>query len=677
MAPNIVFPPVSGGGGGGSGSVDSVAGKTGVVYLNKSDVGLDNVDNTSDINKPVSTATQDELDVVVTAVSDVETTVDNLDTKVTGIETDVATVTSDLATLDTKVTANQNNLDNVDNTSDLDKPISTAVQAALDAMDSDAADIQVGEGLTKDVNDVITLNTATTTTLGGIKVGTGLDVSPDGLVISTVSGSIVVAVADIAARLALPQVPQAYTCIQVDDELTWYLDANDDPSVEASWLRGSSTSGAVNGFKGKGDVTARVGIVEAKEGDYTSNEIVYADGTNGNQYKMVIDDTRPYIEDASDSTRTPIARLAGTNKPTGLRVAYVNANGDLEWSNSITSAELVTLNGMTDNIKDTFDTKVTKAFVANPPAGETRVALLDDSGELTYAVEINLTELATLNNITGNVQTQIDDLQAEIDTNEASVTSAQGEVDTLKDDVTDLKSDVETLQTEVESTPRNAFTENPAGDAAAYIQTDGAINYTSTVSRADLGQLTGIDGNIQEQLNGIKNDTNGKWFLGSVIDYLDTESIAQTIVYPLPLYADLVVLKTAGEGLTFRYQRNLTTDTYVHGTVIHRTNPSGSSTRFDDTNQTVSFVSRNFNTNTQFVELVSGFRDYNSFEADLMVNREWPGVTPTIQSDSAYNIQIKVTRGFGGATTYHDRYAVFLKISKVDLDVSRTIIQGV
>lgn len=46
-----------------SGAVDSVAGKTGVVTLVKADVGLGNVDNTSDINKPISTATQNALDL--------------------------------------------------------------------------------------------------------------------------------------------------------------------------------------------------------------------------------------------------------------------------------------------------------------------------------------------------------------------------------------------------------------------------------------------------------------------------------------------------------------------------------------------------------------------------------------------------------------------------------------
>lgn len=43
-------------------AVTSVNGYTGVVILSKSDVGLSNVDNTSDLNKPISTATQSALD---------------------------------------------------------------------------------------------------------------------------------------------------------------------------------------------------------------------------------------------------------------------------------------------------------------------------------------------------------------------------------------------------------------------------------------------------------------------------------------------------------------------------------------------------------------------------------------------------------------------------------------
>lgn len=46
-----------------SDKVSSVAGKTGAVTLSKTDVGLGNVDNTSDANKPVSTATQAALNL--------------------------------------------------------------------------------------------------------------------------------------------------------------------------------------------------------------------------------------------------------------------------------------------------------------------------------------------------------------------------------------------------------------------------------------------------------------------------------------------------------------------------------------------------------------------------------------------------------------------------------------
>lgn len=46
---------------GGGGAVDSVNGQTGVVVLDKSDVGLGSVDNTSDLAKPISTATQTAL----------------------------------------------------------------------------------------------------------------------------------------------------------------------------------------------------------------------------------------------------------------------------------------------------------------------------------------------------------------------------------------------------------------------------------------------------------------------------------------------------------------------------------------------------------------------------------------------------------------------------------------
>jgi len=49
------------------GAVSSVAGKTGAVTLAAADVGLGNVDNTSDANKPISSATQTALNAKVSS----------------------------------------------------------------------------------------------------------------------------------------------------------------------------------------------------------------------------------------------------------------------------------------------------------------------------------------------------------------------------------------------------------------------------------------------------------------------------------------------------------------------------------------------------------------------------------------------------------------------------------
>lgn len=97
-------------------SVASVNGYTGNVSLDASDVGLGNVDNTSDTDKPVSTATQAALD-------------GKEDTITAGTTGQYYRGDKTFQTLDKSAVG----LGNVDNTSDANKPVSTATQAALDA----------------------------------------------------------------------------------------------------------------------------------------------------------------------------------------------------------------------------------------------------------------------------------------------------------------------------------------------------------------------------------------------------------------------------------------------------------------------------------------------------------------------------------------------------------------
>ena len=122
------------------GTVTSVNTRIGDVVLGKSDVGLDNADNTSDLDKPISTATQTALDLKV----DETITVNGY-----ALSANVNLGKSDVG------------LGNVDNTSDLDKPISTLQQGALDLkMDLDGSNSNV---------DVLSFDT--TVTLGAITTG--------------------------------------------------------------------------------------------------------------------------------------------------------------------------------------------------------------------------------------------------------------------------------------------------------------------------------------------------------------------------------------------------------------------------------------------------------------------------------------------------------------------------
>lgn len=106
--------------------VTSVAGRTGDVLLTKSDVGLDQVDNTSDVNKPISNDTQDALDLKYDA-SNPAGYVDSLGAADAAPVQSVAGKTGDVLLDKFDV-----GLDQVDNTSDLDKPISNDTQDALD-----------------------------------------------------------------------------------------------------------------------------------------------------------------------------------------------------------------------------------------------------------------------------------------------------------------------------------------------------------------------------------------------------------------------------------------------------------------------------------------------------------------------------------------------------------------
>jgi hypothetical protein len=190
--------------------VQSVASKTGAVTLVKGDVGLGNVDNTADADKPVSTATQTALNAkqdTLVSGTNIKTVNSNsllgsgnieISSSVAwgGITGTLSTQTDLQSALDAKeptISAGTTGqyyrgdksfqtldktavgLGNVDNTSDANKPISTATQTALDGKQAtitgaattiDTEDLTASRALVSDGSGKVAVSDVTSTELG-------------------------------------------------------------------------------------------------------------------------------------------------------------------------------------------------------------------------------------------------------------------------------------------------------------------------------------------------------------------------------------------------------------------------------------------------------------------------------------------------------------------------------
>jgi len=147
--------------------VQSVAGRTGTVTLAKSDVGLGNVDNTADASKPVSTA-QAAADAVVQAYAIQRA-------NHTGAQA-ISTVTGLQTSLDGKAATSHTH-----SLSDISQSSATTGQVPTWNGSAWAAATPSGGG------GSYTLPTATSSVLGGVKVGSCLTIT-DGVLAATGGG---------------------------------------------------------------------------------------------------------------------------------------------------------------------------------------------------------------------------------------------------------------------------------------------------------------------------------------------------------------------------------------------------------------------------------------------------------------------------------------------------------
>jgi hypothetical protein len=155
---------------------------TGTVSgIDKTMVGLANVDNTTDANKPISTATQTALDTKLNSSTASSTYAPIASPTFTGT---VGGITKSMV-----------GLSNVDNTSDVNKPISTAVSSELDKKTNLLYTITPNSGsytlLSSDLGSLIEMSnggTLTITDSSSFPVGFAVDVLQTGSSQVTIAG---------------------------------------------------------------------------------------------------------------------------------------------------------------------------------------------------------------------------------------------------------------------------------------------------------------------------------------------------------------------------------------------------------------------------------------------------------------------------------------------------------
>jgi hypothetical protein len=103
------------------------------IVLDRNDFGLSNVDNTSDMDKPVSTAQQAVLNSFVSVTDTLSSSFNTLSVSLQSFVPKTRTINGVPLVQDIVLTSNDiSGFSNIDNTRDMDKPVSTAMQLALD-----------------------------------------------------------------------------------------------------------------------------------------------------------------------------------------------------------------------------------------------------------------------------------------------------------------------------------------------------------------------------------------------------------------------------------------------------------------------------------------------------------------------------------------------------------------
>ena len=216
---------------------------------------------------------------------------------------------------------------------------------------SESSSVTAGEGVSVDQGSISVVSGGPNT-LGGFKVGTGLQVDGSGKLSTSASSESTKVLPNETAMLTLTVEPlRPYRVIRLDTNRLYFLNAGDSPAVLGNWFTGPSIDQAAISFNG------RSGLVISEFGDYTADEVPAIDKTTSVQYKFVIDNGQLFIESLVDNSRSQIAKQSDLS-------AFQNQ------VNSLTNIVSNPVTGLVKKVADVeLESSSTNNIVSNPTTG--------------------------------------------------------------------------------------------------------------------------------------------------------------------------------------------------------------------------------------------------------------------------------------------------------------------
>jgi len=394
-------------------TVTSVAGRTGAVVLAKTDVGLSNVDNTSDVNKPISNATQTALAAKQDSLGFTPYNSTNPSDFIAASGAPVQSVAGKTGTV--SLVKADVGLGNVDNTADSAKSVASAASVPFTGI------------------------TGTPTTIAGYGITDAYNKTETDSRIQAVVGAAPAALdtlAEIATQLASDEsaVSSLVTTVSAKADTT-YVNTQLLGKSDSAHVHSSATT-SVGGFLSATDKTKLDAITGTNTGDETLATIKTKLGvttlSGSNTGDQVIPTTLP-ASDVSDW-----AKAATKPTYTATEVGLGNVNNTADSVKSVASAAAVPFTGVTGKpttvagygITDAYtktetDTRIQAVVGAAPAALDTlaEIATQLASDESAAAA---LTTSVSLKAATTYVDTQLATKAASTHTHAAATTSADG-----------------------------------------------------------------------------------------------------------------------------------------------------------------------------------------------------------------------------------------------------------